>query len=218
MDMLSSIADDVWSIDATVKPAPGCTLPARATLIRLARGDLVLHSPLPIDDALAVEIEKLGPVRTIIAPSRLHTSFLADARDRFKEARVLEAASLPARGEVADGLEVKLVEGAPKFDEHVFFHRLSRSLVVTDLLFNVHAGASTLMSLAMRINGAYGRLAQSRVWGFATKDREARRASEAAIGSWDFRRIILAHGDVVEEDARGAYQRALACSSLSKSA
>ncbi len=96
----------------------------------------------------------------------------------------------------------------PGLDEHVFFHPASRTLVVTDLVFNVHA-CPGFMPLLLRLVGAWKRVAQSRVWRFATKDRAAAAASIAEVLAWDFDRLVMAHGEVIESGARAELGEAL---------
>jgi hypothetical protein len=93
--------------------------------------------------------------------------------------------------------------------EHVFFHDRSGSLIVTDLMFNVQRCQSSLMSVLLRLAGAYRKTAQSRVWRLLVKDRAAAAKSVSKVLSWDFQRVVVAHGDVVSEDARGRAVRAL---------
>ena len=97
----------------------------------------------------------------------------------------------------------------PGLDEHVFFHPTSRTLVVADLVFNVHACPGLGMPLFLRLVGAWKKLAQSRVWRFATKDRAAAAASIDEVLAWDFDRLVMAHGDVIESGAREQLAEAL---------
>ena len=220
MSELKAIADGVWSIDDSISPSAGFRMPVRATLLRLASGDLVLHSPLAIDDDLAKQIAALGPVKTIVASNCMHWTFVGAARMRYPDARLLGAPGLEAKlglpfdplpesGSVLDELRVQRVAGALKMNEHVFLHEPSRSLVVSDLVFNVHGGANLPMSIVLWLNGAYRKAAQSRVWRFVVKDRSAAAQSAEAILDWDFDRVVVAHGDVIEGEARTRLRAAL---------
>jgi len=116
---------------------------------------------------------------------------------------------LPESGNVLDGLRVQRVAGALKMNEHVFFHEPSRSLVVSDLVFNIHRDANVPMAIVLWLNGAYAKTAQSRVWRFVVKDRIAAADSAAAILDFDFDRVVVGHGDVIEGDARTRLRAAL---------
>lgn len=214
---MQAIADGVWGIEESLSIAPGMRMPARATVLRLANGDVVLHSPLRLDDATAREIEQLGPVRAILAPNTVHWMFARAAKERFPEATLFGAPGLekklgaftplPADGFVLDGLRSFLVAGAPRMNEHVFLH--DRTLLVTDLVMNIHRDFSALMSVFLRINGVHGRFAHSRMWKLMGSDAEALARSAATIAAWSFDRIVPAHGDVKEDNARDELQRVL---------
>lgn len=214
---MQPIADGVWGIEESLSIAPGMRMPARATVLRLANGDVVLHSPLRLDDATASEIEKLGPVKGIIAPNTVHWMFARAAKERFPEAALYGAPGLekklgefiplPADGFVADGLRSFLVAGAPKMNEHVFL--FGKTLLVTDLVMNMHRDYSALMSIFLRINGVHNRFAHSRMWKMMGADAAAMAQSLAVISNWDFERIVPAHGDVKEDDARADFRRVL---------
>jgi hypothetical protein len=223
--MLHAIAADVWTHDIDLRLAGGVTMPSRATLLRLGDGGLLIHSPLPIDDATAREIDALGPVRLLVAPSCFHWMFIADAKARYPAARVLGAPGvekklrgvpfepLPAAGWLPGAEnEVRLerVEGAPRIAEHAFFHAGSRSLVVTDLFFNIHSCASLFMRLYLRLGRAYGRAGQSFLWRLAVRNRAAAARSAAALLDWDFERVVMAHGEVLGERAHDHARQALA--------
>lgn len=215
---MKTIADEVWGNEQTLSVAPGMRMPARATVLRLADGGVVLHSPLRIDEAMAAEIDALGPVKAILAPNTMHWMFARAAKERFPEATLYgapglekkldEFTPLPADGFVADGLRSFLIAGAPRMNEHVFLYR--RTLVVSDLVMNIQRDFSALMSLFMRLNGVHGRFAHSRMWKIMGADRAAMARSLATIADWDFDRIVPAHGDVKDDNARAELQRVLA--------
>lgn len=214
---MQPIADGVWGIEESLSIGPGMRMPARATVLRLANGDVALHSPLRLDESAAAEIERLGPVKMILAPNTMHWMFARAAKERFPEATLYGAPGLekklgdftplPADGLVAEGLRSFLVAGAPKMNEHVFL--VGKTLIVTDLVMNIHRDFSALMSIFLRINGVHERLAHSRMWKLLGADAEALAASAATIARWSFERIVPAHGDVVTENARAELQRVL---------
>ena len=105
-------------------------------------------------------------------------------------------------------LDARRVDGCPSMNEWVLLHRPSGTLIVCDLIFNIHAVKRWSASLIFRMVGAWKRCAQSRMWRFFVKDRAAAAASLKAIMAWDFERIVLAHGDVIEADASEALDRA----------
>ena len=95
-------------------------------------------------------------------------------------------------------------------EEHAVFHRPSRTLIVADLLFNFgpHSPAWTRFLMLLAI-GAKHDPGMSRPLRMAVKDKAAFRQSLATIESWDFDRIIVGHGDVVETDGKRRFAAAL---------
>lgn len=218
MTMLAPIADDLWSLDFDQVLPGRFRMPARATIARLSVGVLWIHSPVPISDEAAREIDALGSVRFLVAPNRLHHMYLRAAAARYPDAEIVVApglspkvANLPHRtlDEVKwEGLLTIPIEGAPSVDEHVFFHEASGTLIVTDLLFNVTSPRGFMANVTLWIVGAHGRLAQSRAWRWFVRDRERAAASAARVVELPAQRIVPAHGAVA--DGPGLIRPALA--------
>jgi Domain of unknown function (DUF4336) len=223
--MLTAITDDLWHLPFTVTLPLGMKMPARMTVVRLRDSRLLLHSPAPIDQALAVELGRLGEVAILVAPNTQHQRFISAAAQAFPNARVLAAEGVAAKQpslridgvlgnhappDYRDEIEQVLIEGAPALNEVAFFHRASRTLIACDLVFNILEPPNFMASLVLTLVGARGRLAQSRAWRFLAKDRPAVAASVERILRWDFERLVPAHGEIVEADARAALGAALA--------
>lgn len=210
-------ADGLWTIDAPFTIL-GAHLGCRATLLRLPDGALWLHSPVPLDDALIQGIGALGTVRHIVGPNTMHYLSLAAAKQRFPEARVYATAGLRAKvpglpidetlGEQAPqawggALEQRRFEGAPKLDEAVFFHPTSRTLILTDIAFNYPQVEHWWTRTFFTMTNALGRVGPTRVMMSYVSDKAAAKRSAAAMcADWDFERLVLAHGEVLEQDAR----------------
>ena len=79
--MLRHIGEDIWAHEKDIPLPGGMSMPGRATILRLRDCQLVVHSPLAIDDATAEEIAALGEVRYVIAPNTYHWLFLKAAKE-----------------------------------------------------------------------------------------------------------------------------------------
>ena len=211
---LTTIADGVYGAETTFGIGLGTTLPLRMTVLRLSDG-LALVAPIAIDDELASQIAAHGDVRYLIAPNQLHYAFLAAAKKRYPEARVLAAPGLdkkkpelPIEGALLDAefpdLQTLPLEGAPKLSEVVLFHSPSRTLVVTDLVFNIRQARGMTRFVLKWVSKAFGRVEQSKLCHFMTKDRAAAGRSVEAILELPFERLVMAHGDVVDTGAKAA--------------
>jgi glyoxylase-like metal-dependent hydrolase (beta-lactamase superfamily II) len=99
-------------------------------------------------------------------------------------------------------LAALVIEGAPKRNEVVFFHRATRTLYTADLVFNIHRHAGLLTPLTFRAMGIYKRFAVAKMWNHWIKDRAAFDRSIERMLAWDFDRIVMAHGDIVETGGR----------------
>ena len=221
--MLQEQAENLFTADHELELPMWIPFPTRMTVIRIADGSLALISPIPIDDALAAELAALGRVTHLIAPNLLHHLHLEPAHRRYPDARVMGPPGLAAKrpglafdpivmGErsiLHDSVSALTLDGAPLIMETVFLHLPSRSLVVADLVFNVETPPSLLTAVLLTATGTRGRLAQSRLWSFAQKDRAAMRASCRRLLAWDFDRLIVAHGNVIQTGAKARLAVAL---------
>ena len=222
--MLHRIAEGVWTADSELRLPAGVRMPIRMTVLDVGGGELLLHSPIAIDDGLRNRIAGLGQVRHVLAPNLLHHLYAGPALAMFPGSRLyappglaekcpelevhrtLDGAALP---ELDGALEVELVRGVPKLNEVAVLHRVSGTLLVADLVFNVLEPRGLGAHLLFLSVGCHGRLAQSRAFRFMTRDRAAARQSARRILSWRFERLIPAHGEVVPEDARARLGLAL---------
>lgn len=211
----------------------GFRLPTRMTVLPLSDGALALVSPVPIDDERAAALSDLGEVRYLVAPNLLHHLYLASACERYPRAKVLASGALRRKRpdlRVDLALEDPLpedferavvsvrIDGAPAVDEYVFFHRASRTLVATDLVFDVRAPRGLVAHLVLYAVGCHGELAQSRMWRFFVRDRRAAEASVERILGLPFERLVVAHGEGVDEDAHARLATALSWMRAAQSA
>ncbi len=202
----------------------GFHMPTRMTVVPLGGGSIALISPIPLDEATASAVDALGEVALLVAPNALHHLYLAAAKERYPRARVLAPAraqkqhpGLAVGGSLADlagtlaaSCDVVPIEGAPSMEEHAIFHRATRTLVVTDLVFNVTHPRGFTANVFLSMVGCNGRLAQSRAWSwFFVKDRKAAATSVARVLELPIERLVPAHGAIVDQNAHAALSEAL---------
>ena len=190
----------------------GVEIGTRMTVLALADG-LLVHSPVDLDPAA---LAGLGEPRWVIAPNLFHHLYvgpwidagleawaapgLANKRDDLRFAGELAA---PGDGPFGDELAVLPLRCFPLANEVVLLHRPSRTLVVSDLLFNLSPTAPWTTRVAFRCIGAYPGVRSSVAERLGMK-RELARQELGTILGWDFDRIVLAHGDIVESGGRDA--------------
>jgi hypothetical protein len=95
--------------------------------------------------------------------------------------------------------------------EVVFLHRASRTLILTDLAFNMVKAANGVERLYWRLSGVWRRFGPTGlVRHVLLRDATLARAFLARVLAWDFERIVVSHGDVVERDGHAIFQSAFA--------
>lgn len=212
--MLEPIAEDVWGYERHLRMGP-VPFPRRTVLVRLPAGGLWVHNVNALDRPGAREaIDALGPVKFLVAPNKFHHFWVDRWKADYPDARVYAARGLSKKkpelpvDEVLEDdppaawegvFEQLQTEGHPALREVVFFHRPSKTLILTDWVFHVGPHESFLTRMAFRANGCYGAMRPSRIFKAFAGDREKIRATVASICErWSFERITMAHGMVTE--------------------
>ncbi len=206
----------LWVADQPLRFA-GLELGARMTVVQLASGELLLHSPIRPTTELVREVDSLGPVAVLVAPNRFHHLYAGAWLEARPGARLFVAPGLeskrpdlPLAGVLTDEpesiwrgvLEQVVIRGLPITNEVVFFHPASRTLIATDLAFNIGPEHPALTRWAFRLSGAYRRLAPTNFERLLIRDRASFRASLERVLEWPFERVIVAHGRVLETGGR----------------
>jgi hypothetical protein len=232
LNRLKPVAKNVWIADGPEIgfKALGMTLPfpTRVTVIRLRDGGLFVHSPIAPDAGLLAQLEALGPVAHLIAPSLIHYWWIPDWAARFPAARVHAVPGLAKKAKRPLRIDAVLGEGPPPawageieqmlvsgdgFREVEFFHRPSATLVLTDLIENFEPARVKNRWLRWLVKAAHA----ADPHGSAPYDmrlalgRHRARLRDAVWRMLALRpeRVILAHGRWYERD--GAAELARAC-------
>jgi hypothetical protein len=216
--MLRSLTEALHVVDVPFRVG-GLELGGRMTVIRLPTGGLWIHSPVRLDAETRAAVEGLGPVSFLVAPNVMHYLFLKDWVAAYPTARVVAPAGLrrkqpelridveltdtPDTG-YAEVMAQQRVSGIPKVEECAFLHRPTRTLLLTDLAFHIRQSPSWLTRTYLRLSGTYGKLAPSLLLKSLVKDKAALRTSLEAVLAWDFERVVVCHGEVLEHGGREA--------------
>lgn len=225
------VAADVWVVDgAEVRMAYfGLRLPflTRMTVVRLPDGALWVHSPTEPAAELLAALAGLGRVRFLVSPNRLHTTWMAEWRSRFPAAVTAGFARWRSWGGARQDYAVDLEGGGPfgwepaitqvivpgsMFAQAVFFHRPSRTLIVTDLLQNAEReriGPRWLRVLLGVTGPLYPEAtAPPDVRLTFWPHRAAVREAVARMKAWAPERVIFAHGRTPPGEAGTVLERA----------
>ena len=89
-------------------------------------------------------------------------------------------------------------------------HVPSRTLILTELLFNFGDNEPLWTELLLRVAvGGEHHPGMSRPFRAGVKDETAFQTSMATILSWDFDRVIVGHGDVIDFDGQAKLRAGL---------
>jgi hypothetical protein len=215
---LTNLAPDLWIATRSFTNELG-VVTSRMTVIRVKDGRILVHSPVPIERDLRSAVENLGQVAALIAPNMFHHQFLSEWRLAFPEVKTFCVPGLAAKksdfkfdGVLEDvsppqwigQVDQVVIKGIPDYGEVVFFHRPSRTLLASDLVFNYSP-----VQAESDPGGANGLGPHSRIISAIT-DQNALRESIESVLRWPFERVIVSHGQVVESDGHARFREGFA--------
>jgi hypothetical protein len=230
LDTLKRVADDVWIVDGPVirfgPPLLKMPFSTRMTIVRVG-GDLLIHSPTLLTAELKAEVEGLGRPRWIVGPNRIHYWWIPDWHTAFPGAGVYLAPRIReqaagridfdcqtldrGRGYPWDSDVTTLPVEGNYMTEVVFFHRKSRTLVLTDLIENfepsrlgsLHARVLTWLGGAQDPDGSMPRDMR-----LSYRDKAGLRGAVETMIGWNPERIVLAHGRWYDRNGTDELRRA----------
>jgi hypothetical protein len=231
LDTLKPVADGVWIVDSGPLQLIGMPIPVRMTVIRLSSGELVLHSPTQFTEGLRQELAVVGEVRHLVAPNSAHWSYVKEWQVRYPAAVTWAAPGLRERAQVkksgtkldhdlggaapaswAAEMEQIVVPGGGGFSELAFFHKASRTLLLTDLVVNIDAEKLpwALRPFA-RLAGVVAPNGKPPVYLRAIIKRRRAEAAAAARRMLDWRpeRVIFSHGSWFDRDGTRHLRKSL---------
>ncbi|MEM6452659.1 MAG: DUF4336 domain-containing protein [Cyanobacteria bacterium P01_D01_bin.105] len=208
----------------------GLGIRTRMTVIRFANDELVIISPIRLNPKAIQQLDDLGKVSHIIAPNLYHYMFAADFQAQYPDSifwatpglkekepdlaidKTIGEENFPFASELKsiffDGFRTLVPSGFESLNEWVFCHVATRTLIITDAAFNFDRTFPWSTQLAARASGIYNRLSPSLLEKLAITEKETLRSAVASILDWDFDRVIMAHGQVVECGGKQAFSHA----------
>src|SRR5262245_11000832 len=125
------------------------------TVVRLKNGDLFLHSPIAFEATLAGRLQSMGRIRHLVSPNQFHYAHIGEWSRAFPDAVTWASPGVRARArargigvqfktdlgaqapdEWRDEIEQTVVPGGI-FGEIVFFHKLSKTVILADTILNL---------------------------------------------------------------------------------
>jgi len=213
---MAAFADSVWTASTRVRFA-ATWFPHVMTVIKLTSGELLLHSPCRPSGDLIGNIARIGNVAHVVAPNWFHDLYLSEYRRLYPNATFWGPRFLQRRrqrivdGVLDDGarppwfdeLPYVTLRGLLTFDECVFFHAASRTLVVADLLMNVYATERTplfsrVVSRVFHLDGTLKVFPLAR-W-IGPRNRAVLHDAVEQMLDWNPKGLIVGHGQPTSED------------------
>jgi hypothetical protein len=226
--MLRQIDEEIWVAEQPLRYL-GLSVGTRMTVVRLENHELVVISPIQVSDEIVNQLSQLGTVKHIIAPNLYHYLFAAHFKSLYPQATFWSAPGLEIKkpelsidqiiqsdtGRLWDGLEVIFFDGFrvlglsgfDSLNECVFFHLASRTLILTDTAFHFDESFPMLTQFATRVLGGYKSLSPSLLERIATTDKESVAKSVEQVLNWNFERVIVAHGSIVEQNGKEKFKQ-----------
>ncbi len=224
---LRAFAKNVWVVDGPNVRDFGVVFTTRMTIVKLAAGSLWVNSPVSVPSDTLRRITEMGPVQYLVAATPRHVWRLGTWHTLFPEAQLwmprvtpftLKKKHLPFAASLeeeppqgwAEDLDQLAFKGNPLIEEVLFFHKQSGTVILDDLI-QIHS----------IVNGRAIRNALLKLGGVAYPDggvpldiklsftnRNLARQSLEKLLSWDFNKLIIAHGRCIEQDAKAFVERA----------
>ena len=173
-------------------------------------GKLFLHSPTKLNLKLIEKINNLGKVAFIVAPNKLHHLFLASYVELYPNAIFYAAPGLAKKRkdikfnenlkdqpskEWSDEVDQMIFNGCAFLKEVFFFHKSSKSLIVSDFLLSMHVHHNFIERILGRIGCVFNYPSPPRDLRLMFYlDLKKTRQSIKRVNEWDFDKIILSHG------------------------
>ena len=221
------LSGNLWLLAYPLKML-GADLRRNVTLIRLRSGKVVIHSTAAFTPHDVAAIRALGEPGWLLDGILRHDTFAREGRAAFPGIPYLAPEGfsevvgfattpiVPAPGEWEGELLALEIQGAPKARDTALLHVPSSTLILTELVFNFGGDEPiwTRMLLRVAVGGKY-HPGMSRPVKAGINDQTAFQSSLATILGWDFDRVIVWHGDVIEREGKAKLRGALEAAGFS---
>lgn len=232
LNILKPVAKNIWIVDADNISFYGLPYSTRMTIIRLKNGDLFIHSPTPLTAELKQAVKALGTVKHLVSPNWIHYAYINQWQQAFDNTVAWASPNVKARAkkykinvtfdrdlaekaeaEWVDEIDQIIVQGSKIHIEVVFFHRSSKTLILTDLIENFEANKLPIWMVPLAwlagILDPNGHPPRDMKMSFGRGKPQLRSALKTMI-SWQPEKIILAHGRWYPQNAVSELKRAFA--------
>lgn len=227
MAEFEEFGEGVWIGEGANVRDMGFMFTTRMAVVKLSDGSLWVNSPVSVPFETLKRITELGPVKYLLAATPRHVWRLAAWHLLFPHAQLwasrptpftLRRGQLPFTGILGDDpppawaadLDQLAFKGNPLIEEVVFLHKQSRTVILDDLI-QIHPmlKGESFRNALFKLEGVaspHGGVGLEIRLSFIHRDL-ARRSLERLL-SWDFDKLIIAHGACIEKNAKAFVERA----------
>ena len=216
MQALKAFGPDLWIADGPIVRALAIPFPTRMIVVKLGDGSLWINSPVSVSESELEDLISIGAVNYLVAPTPFHVWRLHSWAQLFPEAQRWGPPGMRRRRFVsfdhvlADeppqawsrDFDQLIFKGNMAIREVFFFHRKSRTLIVADLIQNYPPyHGRPLLNMLLKLGGVLngGVAIDIRLSFF---NRALGRKSLERLLSWNFDKLIVAHGACIESGAK----------------
>lgn len=214
-----SSMDNLIFFESKIK-MPLMDLPVRSVLVPIGDHGVLISPGSRLKDS---DYKADLKVTTIVAPNLFHTAGVKKAQKYYPSSTLWGCEGADKKiPELAWGkiigkdpwpfqeiLSLVTLHGMPSVNESVFIHKPSKSLIVTDLCFNMMEVSGFGARLILGLFGTYKKLGTSRLFISGVKDKAAFTESLEELFSYDFEQIIVSHGSNITIDGKRKLHAAL---------
>jgi hypothetical protein len=227
--MLEQIHDALWVAEGEIVSFFGLPYPTRSVIARLRNGDLWVWSPVKLTVALRSELDRLGSIRHLVSPNKLHHLYLQEWKAAYPNAQlwgpestIKKRPDIEFRKALQDNpppewladIDQAWFRGSFAMDEIVFLHRPSATAIVTDLIqtfsdpfLREHWGWWRFLA---RLDGLTQDQACAPLeWRLSFINRAPARQARDKVLSWNCERVIVAHGEWPRENGNAFLAKSL---------
>ncbi|MBT3603109.1 MAG: DUF4336 domain-containing protein [Candidatus Latescibacteria bacterium] len=216
---LNVVDEHIWEVSDPLQIL-GVEFGHRMTVVKLSSGDLWVHSPIALNEAVQKELGSLGTPQYFVAPSAFHDMYWKPYFEKFDNVEFHGVSGMPAGltfthtfsetipNAWAKDFDMIAIEGIPMLNEHVFVHKKTKTLILADLVFNFDTRQKLWERMFLSMNGVHGKIGPSRMFRACIKDKKAFRGSLDRLLACDFDRVIVGHGHNIETGGKRALEHA----------
>ena len=214
---------NIWVIEGPMVKDMGLLFSTRMIVVRMSDGSLWVCDPVRISDNTHRLINELGEIKYLLVTTQRHVWRLSSWHEKYPNAQLWSCANVPKKlkhlpytGTMSDSqnwgcdFEQITIKGNKLLSEIAFCHKESKTLIMGDIVQNnEQKDGRPFTNFIFRISGA---AYPSGGVGFDLKltftNRKAARETVCKILSWDFDKLIIAHGPCVTSNAKEYVKRA----------